>query len=256
MYPQETVERALRLASQGVPDHENAYICGVSVSAIRKWRRGERRNPEHEDQRNKSTCPRCDSRELDAPRYAYLLGLYLGDGHIARTHRADVYRLEIACCDDWPGLMDMTEQAISAVMPGLKVGRRRSTGCTNVGAYSKHWPCVLPQHGPGKKHARKIEIVPWQQPIVNEHRAELVRGLIHSDGCRVTNRVRRPCKDGDRWYEYPRYFFTNASDDIRQIFTDSLDELGIAWKRSNARNISVARKDAVARLDGFVGPKY
>ena len=32
-----------------------------------------------------------------------------------------------------------------------------------------------------------------------------IRGLIHSDGCRVTNKV---------WggkYEYPRYFFTNHS---------------------------------------------
>jgi hypothetical protein len=32
--------------------------------------------------------------------------------------------------------------------------------------------------------------------------------------------------------------------------------LGIDWKQPNARNISIARKDAVARLDEFVGPKY
>jgi hypothetical protein len=61
---------------------------------------------------------------------------------------------------------------------------------------------------------------------------------------------------GERWYEYPRYFFTNASDDIRRLFTDALDRLGIASKQSNTRVISVARRDAVARLDEFVGPKY
>lgn len=40
------------------------------------------------------------------------------------------------------------------------------------------------------------------------------------------------------------------------MFTDALDRLGIAWKRSKHNNISVARKAAVARMDTFVGPKY
>lgn len=31
--------------------------------------------------------------------------------------------------------------------------------------------------------------------------------------------------------------------------------LGIAWRQSNARVISVAQRDAVAALDTFVGPK-
>jgi len=75
--------------------------------------------------------------------------------------------------------------------------------------------------------------------------------LIHSDGCRSLNRVR----GRDRWYEYPRYTFCNASDDIRGIFCDACDQLGIPWRRMNARNISVARREGVARLDEFVGPK-
>jgi hypothetical protein len=38
------------------------------------------------------------------------------------------------------------------------------------------------------------------------------RGLIHSDGCRVQNRVRQG-KDS-----CPRYFFSNESQDIQQLF--------------------------------------
>lgn len=49
-----------------------------------------------------------------------------------------------------------------------------------------------------------------------------------------------------RRYEYPRYFFTNVSDDIRRLCTDTLDALGVAWRQANACNISVARKDSVA----------
>lgn len=200
-------------------------------------------------------CPICRGFELPGAAYAYLLGLYLGDGHIVHSTRG-VYRLEIACTATWPGLIDAAEEALATVMPTCKVSRRQRTGCVAVGGLTRHWPCLFPQHGPGMKHTREIALAPWQRAIVDGHTEEFVRGLIHSDGCRSINRVRRPGKNGDRWYEYPRYFFTNASDDIRKLYTDALDALGIEWKQNNARNISVAKAGAVARLDEFVGPKH
>jgi hypothetical protein len=248
MYERTMVDRALALSRQGITDREVARTCGVSIGAIRHWRYGTRRDkPEG---RRKHDCPRCDGRALDRRSYAYLLGIYLGDGHIAQGSKG-VYRLEIACDSGWPGLIDVATEVIKAVFPSNAVGRRIK-GCTMVGVSSKHLPCLFPQHGPGMKHTRKIELETWQEEIVTEFAEEFIRGLIHSDGCRGMNRVRR----GERWYEYPRYFFTNASDDIRQLFTDALDRLGVEWKQSNKRVISVARKEAVARLDEFVGPKY
>ena len=70
------------------------------------------------------------------------------------------------------------------------------------------------------------------------------------------NRVRRRCVDGDHWYEYPRYFFSNESADILGLCGDALDLLEISWRFSRRNAISVARREAVARLDEFVGPKY
>lgn len=61
---------------------------------------------------------------------------------------------------------------------------------------------------------------------------------------------------GGTRHKYPRYFFTNRSADIRELFTWALDLLDIPWRQANAWNISVARKEAVAALDEFVGPKY
>jgi hypothetical protein len=55
-------------------------------------------------------------------------------------------------------------------------------------------------------------------------------------------------------YTYPRYEFSNESADIKRIFTDALDQLGIAWRVMNRKSIS-ARREAVAALDAFVGPK-
>jgi hypothetical protein len=56
-------------------------------------------------------------------------------------------------------------------------------------------------------------------------------------------------------YAYPRYFFSNQSADIRGLFCEYCEKLGIHWTQSNPRNISVAHRKSVALLDDFVGPK-
>ena len=85
------------LSSIGVLDRENAQICAVSIKSIRHWRYGTRRNPA--DRRRASQCPRCDGAPLDEAAYAYLLGLYLGDGCLAKS-RKGVYALQVACGND------------------------------------------------------------------------------------------------------------------------------------------------------------
>ena len=192
---------------------------------------------------------------LNEPAYSYLLGLYLGDGCLVRQ-RKGVYLLSIACCDAWPGLITAAKDATRGVMPANAVFARQSHGMTEVKSCSKHWPCLFPQHGPGTKHTRKIELARWQQVIVDRYPGDFARGLIHSDGCRSINRVRRPLKDGDRWYEYPRYQFSNKSLDILALCCKALDRLGVEWRFARWDVISVAKKDAVALLDAFVGPKY
>ncbi len=96
----------------------------------------------------------------------------------------------------------------------------------------------------------------WQQTIVDSHPWEFIRGLVHSDGCRITNWTEKVIAGERKRYEYPRYFFTNLSADIRRLYTDTLDKVGVAWKQPNAKNISVARKASVALMDAHVGPKH
>jgi hypothetical protein len=192
---------------------------------------------------------------LDEPAYAYLLGLYLGDGYLIRQPK-DVYLLSIACCDAWPGLIAAAKDAARRVMPSSAVFSRQRIGMTEVKTTSKHWPCLFPQHGPGMKHTRKIELAEWQQVIVDRYPGDFARGLFHSDGYRGMNRVRRVLADGEHWYEYPRYLFVNVSQDILQLCGQTLDQLDVEWRFSKPTTISVAKKEAVARLDAFVGPKY
>jgi hypothetical protein len=255
MYPRRTVDTALLLSGACVLDRENAQICGVSIQAIRHWRYGSRRSASPQQRMRGRLCPRCDGRQLNLVAYAYLLGLYLGDGHIARGRR-DVCALSLACGDNWPGLITAAKDAMSAVMPASRVCCVQRVGCVEVKSWSKHWECLFPQHGPGRKHHRPIELAAWQQAIVAAHPGDFVRGLLHSDGCRVVNRVRRISATGVRRYVYPRYFFSNESPDILNLCGSTLDQLGVSWRYSRANAISVARREAVARLDEFVGPKY
>ena len=113
--------------------------------------------------------------------------------------------------------------------------------------YSNHWPCLLPQHGPGRKHQRRIALAAWQEDILDGYHREFVRGLIHSDGCRIVA--------NDRGVKSIRYHFSNKSDDIKALYCKSLDALGVRWTRPCDRQIAVYRKDSVAILEQFIGPK-
>jgi hypothetical protein len=129
----------------------------------------------------------------------------------------------------------------------VNVQHRVNGGVAEVSSNSKSWPCLFPQHGRGPKHKRQIVLRAWQQNIVEEHPKALLRGLIHSDGCRCANRSNGRI--------YPRYFFDQVSDDIRSIFCRTCDQLGIAWRQPKWKTISIARAGSVALMDSFIGPK-
>lgn len=184
------------------------------------------------------------------PAYVYLLGLYLGDGVVSR-HPRGVWRLRVYQDNRYPMLIEACKAAMAGVT-GARPGLTRRVGCQEISCYWKHWPCVFPQAGPGRKHLRRIELEDWQWHIVERHPRELVKGLIHSDGCRAINRVRN--RVGTR-YEYPRYFFMNHSADIQGIFVRACGLIGVECRPTGLYLLSVARRRSVAILDEFIGPK-
>jgi hypothetical protein len=256
MYSPDVRSNAIALIDRGFSLRSISMSTGINRATLREWRE----HPERSIS-SRAACPRCADRPaLPEPRadYAYLLGLYLGDGCVSRDGVRDkeVWRLRIICADAWPGLITECARAMRSIRPGNKVAIQPRAGCAEVSSYSRHWPCLFPQYGPGRKHLRTIELQPWQRITVLGNPGHFARGLFHSDGYRGINRVRAHLADGDRWYEYPRYLFTNESADILRLCGGTLDQLGVDWRFSRRNAISVARRAAVARLDEFVGPKY
>lgn len=190
-------------------------------------------------------CPHIAT--VPAGPYAYLLGLYLGDGCLAEGSRG-VYRLRITLDKKYPGIISECCRAAALVLPN-KVGYVDRGSWVEVYSYSKHWVCLFPQHGPGAKHKRPIVLTDWQREVALERYPYLfLRGLIQSDGWRGTNRIAGR-------YQYPRHLFSNRSPEIRQLFQAACEAMAIDCRPSSRWQVAVSRRRDVARLDLIVGPK-
>ena len=242
-------EGAKALRDKGLGDRVISRETGIPYGTLRYWRM--LRHPP------RTLRPRPDGswRPPNPCAYSYLLGLYLGDGCLG-TPSGGSSQLQITLDAAYPAIVREAEEAVRRTVPDAWVGQSACPGAVKLFASDPVWMYALPQHGPGRKHKRKIVLVPWQRAITLRYPKALIRGLIHSDGSRCINqfRVALPT-DRIETYAYARYFFTNYSADIRGIFCEHCDLLGIRWTQSSYKNISIAHRDSVAILDSFVGPK-
>jgi Homeodomain-like domain-containing protein len=251
MRPASDIARVRKLLATGRSDYEIARLTGIPRSTVQRWRALPPPSPDPS-----TACPSCGRErhrfdELPAYEYAYLLGQYLGDGNVW-ARRGGGHVLRISSDLAYPAIIEECCAAIARVRGRRPhVHEHAEKRMASILSYWHPWPCLLPQHGPGRKHSRRIALVDWQKEIVAAQTGAFLRGLIHSDGWRGLNRVRVKGRD----YAYPRYQFSNRSDDIRRLFTDACDALGVRWRRWGRWHISVARRDSVALLDEFVGPK-
>jgi hypothetical protein len=262
MHDRATVAEALRLRDEeGLGARRVARRLGLPLATVRDWHAGRLpRNALHLGRCEElpGPCERCGHEEHRfaelGERYVYLLGLYLGDGSIAH-HPRDVFRLRISLDRKYPKIVDECASAIAVVMPRNAVGRRLTlSNCWEVWSFSRSWPCLFPQHGPGKKHERRIWLADWQQELAERWPDALIRGLAQTDGHRFIN-------TGRGGWRHPRYGFTNCSSDITSIFCTACDCVGLHWTaafpkdETRAVTVYVSRKADVARMDQFVGPK-
>jgi hypothetical protein len=234
-----TVRAALELARSGSNATEIARQLAIPRRTVADWLRGS--TPQTADP---DAC--CKHDPCDLPRdYVYLLGMYLGDGCISNHHRG-VYKLRIFLDVKYRGIVASTAAGMRLVKGGSSGVVARPRNSVEVYSFWKRWPHVFAQHGSGKKHKRQIALADWQEELVDRWPEQLLRGLIHSDGCRFQN-------SGTNW-SWPRYAFNQVSDDIREIFCQACDRVGVYW--TPAKNtIYVSRKADVAILDELIGPK-
>jgi len=181
MHSKSVRDEALRLVSGGQSLNSVSKELSISRAAIREWRDGG-----VELKRGVNGCFRCrDEQPTDEAVYSRLFGFYLGDGCVSKTR--STYVLRVSCDAKYPGIIADVTRAVEGVHCCGSVCHVKAPGCVVVQNAWKHWPCVFPQHGPGRKHERKLILEAWQREITQTHPADFLRGLFHSDGCRAQN---------------------------------------------------------------------
>src|ERR1700728_1812411 len=110
MYDRNTRLSALELIQQGRSLRSVSITTGISRATLRDWL-------DHPARAQRVPCPRCEgspSRPEPPESYAYLLGLYLGDGCISPAGDGSkrVWALHIMCADAWPGLLQECQRAM------------------------------------------------------------------------------------------------------------------------------------------------
>jgi hypothetical protein len=238
-HPPDLVECALGLWRDGLTQTEIAGRLGVPRSTVRDWTAG--RVPRLHGL-GAASCPTCGGPQHDfralPPEYVHLLGLYLGDGCLS-LHPRGVYKLRIALDVKYPAIVSEATHSVQSTLPSSTVSRRLSrSNYVEVYAYAKAWLSLFPQHGPGKKHERRIALTSWQLVAIRPRPDLFLRGLLQSDGCRFQN-------TGRGGWSNPRYSFSNVSDDIKRIFCDACELLGLRWTsapRRPSRRLAESRR--------------
>ena len=116
---QEEVDVVLGLVAAGHNDCEVSRRTGVPRTTVRDWRWGlysGPRRPAGSDHRCRRTH---DFNALPRDAYAYLLGMYLGDGYIA-AHPRGCWRLRISSDARYPKIIEECGRSMEAVMPGQR----------------------------------------------------------------------------------------------------------------------------------------
>lgn len=248
----ERYDLAHKLRAEGLAVKQVAEQMALPYSTVKEWLSTRGRRPG-------SGANALQLRDLllmhpleiidSAEAYAYVLGLYLGDGHITQAPRT--FRLCIYQDGAHMNLANLAQQeikrALNRLNPSVYPPTTGLTGgnCAVISVHSQLLPILFPQHGPGRKSKRKIELVPWQVAITAEFPAALIRGLIHSDGCRYLNKVKGP---KGKFYYYPSYDFSNRSEDIHEIFRQHCMMVGVTSRR-NGHHTAVTQRSSVSRLD-------
>jgi len=148
--------------------------------------------------------------------YSYLLGLYFGDGHIARFERTK--RLSVTLDVKYRTLNQLVERVFELLFgKAPKIRCRKNGNCIDITHSDCNIGLIFPHEGLGVKSKRKLELFEWQLNLIDWRM--FVAGMFHSDGCYY----RRP---NTKLYYYS---FVNTSVDIIEMFQIGLTQIGVSF---------------------------
>lgn len=218
-------QEIIRLLGKGLSRNEIATKLDIAWKQVDYWSRNSARVVKLVDTRDLKS--RAFERTGSSPvsctkEYAYVLGLYLGDGYInLQTPAYGVYKLRITQDVKYQHLVEEHRKALETIFEGNRaaVYHHKNSNAIDVYIHSQLIGVLFPQRGSGPKNKRDVSLEDWQLRIVEQHPDAFLRGLMQTDGSRYTR------KQGN--HEYVTYNFTNTSEDIIKMVEHCCDMLGL-----------------------------
>ena len=235
----EEVEKILDLHKSGSSQNQIHKLLGFDRTLIRQIIK----DP---DSYFEKCSVNFDLNLINKKSYSFILGVYLGDGCISRTHKENLYRLRISLDQKYKNLNTEIIENLNILFPNNKVSltnTKSSNGCV-ISVYSSNLLELFPQHDTGLKHDRPIILKEWQKQIVDNHLMDFLKGLFYTDGSFYFSR------------NYERCNFTNKSKDIINLCSDALKKLEInhcvSMKNANTKYfaylIQIQKKEDMAKI--------
>jgi len=244
--------------NNGSKQSELSKKYNIPRSNIRYWlNNNEKFNQYNKLENQKKLKNNCDINNYLSDKkleYNYILGLYLGDGHIIKTKRSS-YQIRIFLDSKYYNIVTECENNLKILFPFNKINIHKTKyNMFIVSVYSNSLKYLFPQIGKGVKHKRKIILEDFQ--IKNINHKNIIRGLFHSDGCLYKNTIIK--KEGKKYFGY-YYNFSNMSKDIVDIYCNSLDIINIHYtiqiSKDNCYRINVNRRVDFKKMYEFLGVK-
>ena len=246
MRTKEEVKQVLLLIANGKNDCEISRLLNIPRSTVKGWRHGE--VPKEKESENLNIHEYLEKR---GAAYSYILGEYLGDGHITRTANGRTVKIRIFNDRKYPLINKEIEKNLSILLPLNKVSIYYIGNCSIIYVHSNILPLLFPRSlEPGVKYKRKIFLEEWQLKIVNEYPKEFFKGLIQSDGSRYLI---------SKKYNHYAYNFSNKSQDIVDYLLLVSRKLNLkptqTVSKTGVIRIYFYKREDVAFIDTFIGPK-
>lgn len=134
MRTREEVRLVFRLAEDDRSQNAISRETGIPRATVNRWLNG---RPPRFDHPEAATCARCGHprhEAIDGAAYSYILGLYLGDGHLASFPRTKCLRVYLDA--SYPEVVKECARAIGRLAPRNRVSVHPRRGCVVVQCYS------------------------------------------------------------------------------------------------------------------------
>lgn len=244
--------------NHGLSDYKVSEKLGISRPNIQRWRKQYFSNSSKMMKRKEileaSALKRygdpnnMDVTKLPSDSYAYILGMYLGDGCLSKSTKCRTCTLYITQNREYDIVVNDCLNHLKNLMKEFDIEptvvyRKNSKAC-DIKINSVYTLKLFPQHGEGLKHDRKINLEDWQWTHVEKEPWMFIKGLMHSDGSKYFD------KYNSKWH----WQFTNRSEDIKDILCQVCDTVGLQWTRCK-QNVSFYKSESVIMLNENVGEK-